>query len=230
MNEIVFSPFFGIALTLFAYLLGVHLQRKANYSLMVNPMLIALIVIVSILVGFKIPLAAYMEGADYINVMLTPVTGILGLQIYRQRKVLKQTFIPIVIGCMAGCATNVVVVVGLAKVFALENNLLFSLLPRSITTPIGLSLSTQYGGIPAITMLSILLSGLIGALFSPFFAKMFRIKDKVAIGVAIGASSHALGTVTALKLGEVEGAMSSISIGVSGILTVFTFLLIPLFI
>lgn len=214
------TPLFGIALSLIAYELGLLIQRLCGGTPLANPLLISLLILVPFIMVTGIPLDAYYLGGDVISLTLVPVTAVLGLNIFKQRAILKERFIPIVFGCTAGCLFNVAFMCTVCRMVGLDEVLTNSLLSRSVTTPIALALSQQLGGLTAITMVSVLVTGVTGAALSPLLVRMFRVTHPVAAGVAIGTSSHALGTTTALELGEVQGAMSSVSIGVAGVITV----------
>lgn len=220
MTAVLQSPFFGVALTIAAYEVGVWVNKKCHGNPMANPLLIALCLILPVLVVFQIPVEHYDAGGDVIGLMLVPVTAVLGMNIYRQRLVLKEKFVPIVFGCLAGCLFNAAFVTVGCHLLGVDTVVETSLIVRSVTSPIAIALSEQLGGVPVISVAAVLISGVTGAALAPLFVKLFRVESPVAAGVAIGASSHALGTATALQLGEVQGAMSGISIGVSGILTV----------
>ncbi len=224
ISELLNSPFWGIVLTMLTYKLGCLIQKKAKGSPFANPLLISVLLIVAFLLMFQIPLDKYMIGGEILNFFLVPISAMLGVNIYNQRAVLKQYFAPVVGGCIAGAFANIGFILGVSKLLSIDNVFVRSILSRSVTTPIALALSEQIGGIAGITMLSILITGVTGAVLSPILVKLFRLHNPVATGVAIGASSHALGTVTAMKLGDVEGSVSSVSIGISGLVTVIIFL------
>lgn len=221
MKELICNnALFGVVLTAALWQFALFVQKKLK-SPLANPLLISIVLGISILLVFDIPLEWYQKGASAIDLMMLPATAALGLSIWRQRKVLLNNFWPVVLGCCAGCAANAVTVIGLSYILKLDEVLHYSLMPRSVTTPIAVALSTQGGGLPAITVAAVLLTGVVGAVFAPMWVKLFGLKDEsVASGVAIGSASHVLGTTTAMKMGEVEGAMSSVAIGVSGLLTV----------
>ena len=151
--------------------------------------------------------------------MLGPVTAILALNIYRQRTVLQEYFVPVVTGCLVGSITSIASVYLLCKLFGLDEALTASLIPKSVTTAIALGIAESRGGIQGIAAAGVIVAGVCGAMFAPLFAKLFHITEPVAEGLAIGASSHALGTTKAMEIGSVQGAMSSIAICVCGIMT-----------
>lgn len=225
MSDIYANPLFGIALTILAFQFGVFLNRKTK-SPIVNPLLIAIIFVIAILQIFHIPLQAYNNGGNIINMLIGPATAVLGYSIYKQVTILKKYFIPIVAGCFVGSLASIGSVYGLCKLLSMENTLLSSLIPKSVTTAIAIEISEQLGGIPSITVAIVIITGVLGAVLGPFLIKLFHIDHEVAQGVAFGTASHAVGTSKALELGEVQGAMSGIAIGVSGIITVILSLLL----
>lgn len=219
MSTIMNSPFFGIVLCLVTFLIGRTLQKKTGWVL-ANPLVVAVILCVAVLLLFDIPYENFTKGADVINWMLGPVTALLALSIYNQRQILKEYFVPVLAGCLAGSVTSMASVLGLCKLFKVDKAITASILPKSCTTPIALSIAQSHGGIPAIAACCVIVAGVTGALCAPLFSKWFGITDPVAQGLATGASSHALGTTRAREMGEVQGAMSSIAIGVCGLISV----------
>ena len=219
------SPFFGMALCLVTYLIGKWVQNKTGW-LFANPLLIAVAISITVLVALDIPYENFAKGADVINWMLGPVTVLLALGIYNQRTVLKQYFLPVLLGCLAGSATSIISVLTLCRVLGVDAAVTASIMPKSCTTPIAISIAESHGGVAGIAAACVMIAGLTGALCVPLFSKWFGITDAVAQGLATGASSHALGTSKAREMGEIQGAMSSIAIGICGLISV----LISLFI
>ena len=218
MNAIINSPLFGILLSLVAFEIGVTISKKFKYSFL-NPLLIANILIVGFLLTTGISLESYNVGGDYISVMLSPATVVLAVPLYRQISKLKQFWKPILAGIFAGSLTSLACVIVVSKLIGLSETLMLSLLPKSITIPMGSVVSAQIGGIPPVTIIAITITGITGAVAAPAVCRFCRIKHKVAQGIAIGTASHALGTTRAMEMGEVQGAMSSLSIGVAGLFT-----------
>lgn len=227
MSTILNSPFFGIVLCLVTFLIGRTLQKKTGWVL-ANPLVVAVILCVAVLLLFDIPYENFTKGADVINWMLGPVTALLALSIYNQRQILKEYFVPVLAGCLAGSVTSMASVLVLCKLFKVDKAITASILPKSCTTPIALSIAQSHGGIPAIAACCVIVAGVTGALCAPLFSKWFGITDPVAQGLATGASSHALGTTRAREMGEVQGAMSSIAIGVCGLISVVISLFIQI--
>ena len=213
------SSLFGIALSVGTYWIGTLIKNKFK-SPVLNPLLIATILTILILVVFKIPFESYKKGGDIITLFLTPATAVLAYSIYKQFEMLKKYWLPVIVGACVGAGTAVASVLLLTRLFNLNELLTASLVPKSVTTAIAMELSTMLGGNSSITVICVVITGVFGAAFAPTLAKLFRIKNKVALGVAIGASSHAGGTSRAIEIGETEGAMSGIAIGITGLATV----------
>lgn len=219
MQELVNNPLFGLVLTIVAFQIGLYLNQKLRTPL-VNPLLFAIAIVIITLKVFQIPYSSYQNGGSIISMFVGPATAVLGYSIYKQLPILKKYFIPILAGCLVGSITSVVSIYLLCPLFGLNNVLTSSLIPKSVTTAIAIEISEQLGGIPAITVAIVVITGVIGAVLGPFLIRIFHIDNEVAQGVAMGTSSHAVGTSKAIELGEVQGAMSGIAIGISGILTV----------
>lgn len=218
MRELFSSPFFGVALTIGAYALGTAIQRKTGLVIC-NGMILAVAAIIAVLTIFDIPYEDYNVGGDLINLFLGPATVCLAVTIYSQLDLLRQNLLPILVGCAAGALTSVISIWALCHMFGLDAALTVSLLPKSVTTPIATAISQGHGGIVPITVAAVIFTGLLGNLCAPLMIRLFRVKDPVAAGLAIGACSHAMGTAKALELGEMEGAMSGLAIGLCGIFT-----------
>ena len=211
---------FGIILTIIAFEIGVSICNKWRNPLL-NPILIATILIIGFLTITGIQYETYKVGGDYISFFLGPVTVLLAVPLYRHIQALKKNWLPILAGILIGSATSIVCVIASAKIFSISRTLMLSLIPKSITIPMGSVVSEQIGGNPSITIVAIVVTGITGAVTAPLVCRFFRIKNPVAQGVSIGTASHALGTTKAMEIGEVQGAMSSLSIGVAGVITVF---------
>lgn len=221
MKEIIQSPLFGIFISLIAFEIGMLLYRKTKLPIF-NPLLISIVIIITVLTVLKIDIKDYDRGGQYISFFLAPATVVLAVPLYKKIKLLKAYFVPILAGIIMGSISGMVSIILLSYGFGLKKPINVSLIPKSITVPIGVEVSKQLGGIPAITVATIVITGIIGAVIGPTICKIFKIKDKVAIGIAMGTASHAVGTTKAIEMGEIEGAMSSLAIGVTGIITVIT--------
>lgn len=213
------NPFFGLSVSIGAFALGLYISKKIKNPA-ANPLLIAGALLIILLSVLHIPLENYKQGGDLITMLLPPATASLAVAVYRQVQVLKKHFLPVLLGCLAGAATSIGSAYLLCKAFRLDDSLIISLLPKSVTTPIAAELSQQGGGIAAITAAAVVVTGILGAVSAPLLIKLFRVSDPAVQGLAIGACSHAVGTSKAVELGEIQGAMSGIAIGVSGVITV----------
>lgn len=221
MNEILSqSLFFGGVLTLVAYSLGYWMKRRWKLAIF-NPLLVGIVVVILFLLVFRVDYDTYQEGAKYIGYFLTPATVCLALPLYQQFEALKRNYIAILAGILAGAVTSGACVLGLSVLFHFSHKEYVTLLPKSITTAIGMGISEELGGFVTITVAVIVITGVLGNILAEHVCKWFHIRDGVARGIAIGSSSHAAGTAKALEMGEVEGAMSGLSIAVSGLITVF---------
>ncbi|MGB6127407.1 MAG: LrgB family protein [Psychrilyobacter sp.] len=220
MIEQLNSPLFGICLTIIAYIIGLEIYKKFKVPIL-NPILIALIIIIPILLYFKIPVETYKKGGDLISFFLGPATVVLAVPLYKKIDLLKQHFVPILGGVVVGVLSSILSCVLIGKVLGLDLSLIKSSLPKSLTTPIAIELSKQVEGIVPITIVMVMITGITGAVLAPFICKIFKIENKIAKGIASGTASHAVCTSRAIEMGEIEGAMSGLAIGVAGILTVF---------
>lgn len=219
MSNLWSNPLFGIFLTVAAFYIGDRIAKKVKLPF-ANPLLIAMIICIAVMKLLNITYEDYMEGGQFISLFLVPATAMLGLSVYRKRKILKEQFFPIVIGCLAGSALSMGSTVILCRILALNADMLNSLLPKSVTTAIALDISGQLGGLRSITMMAVIVCGIGGAILHPFIIRLLRLKDPIATGVAFGTASHAIGTAKALEMGEVEGAVSGVAMGIAGICTV----------
>lgn len=213
------SAYFGFALSLLCYQIGLWVKKKVSWPI-ANPLLVGVILAIGILVIFDIDYDTYYNGAKYINIFLTPATVCLAIPLYRQiaylRKYPKAIFGGVGVGVLMSLGSNFL----MSLAFGLTHEQYATLLPKAITTAIGMGLSEKIGGISSITVTCIFVCGLTGNMIAEPTLRLFHIEEPVAKGLAIGTSSHALGTAKAIELGQVEGAMSSLSIVVAGIMTV----------
>ena len=219
MTELFCSPFFGISLSVIAFWIGLRIQRKTRLALC-NPLLIAVVIIIGTLLIFRIPYDSYNQGGAVINLFLSPATACLAVSIYTKIELLKKNWLPVLVGCVSGSLVSMASVYLLCRLFRLDEAVTTALLPKSVTTPVAVSIAESYGGIQAITVVAVIITGIMGSMLAPLLIKIFRLKDPVTAGLSIGACSHAIGTSKALELGEAEGAMSGLAIGVCGVVTV----------
>lgn len=220
MNNLLNNALFGIMLSLFAFEVGCFIYKKTKIPFF-NPLLIAIAIVIGVLVGFQINFETYNKGGQFISMFLGPATVILAVPLYKQISLLKKHAFPILVGIFIGSTVGIISIILLSHAFGLNEVLIKSLVPKSVTTPIGMEISKQMQGIVPVTVVSIVISGIIGAIVGPSICKVLKIKSKIAVGISIGTASHAVGTSKALELGETEGAMSSLSIGIAGLMTVF---------
>lgn len=213
------SVYFGVFVSLAAYFAGMALRRKTGLSLF-NPLLISVLLVMALLAVFKIDYAAYNQSAKILSSLLTPATICLAVPLYEQLALLKRHKKAIFLGVLSGVLTSLVCVLALSLLFGLDHAAYVTLLPKSITTAIGMGVSEELGGYVSITVAVIILTGILGNMIAKGVCRLFSITNPVARGIAIGTSSHAIGTTRAMELGEVEGAMSGLSIVIAGVLTV----------
>lgn len=220
MKEVLSISLFGVLISLVAFEIGLVVNRKTKIALF-NPLLIAILIVIIVLKFSNISLDSYNQGGKIISFLLAPATVALAVPLYKNYLLLKKNAFPIIMGIISGSTISIVSIIVLSRLFNINSDLGLSLVPKSVTTPIGIEVSKQIGGIPEVTVAAIVITGITGSILAPYIFKLIKVKDKVAIGVAIGTTSHALGTSKAIEMGEVEGAMSGLSIGIAGLVTVF---------
>ncbi|MBP0982356.1 MAG: LrgB family protein [Oscillospiraceae bacterium] len=213
------SAYFGVLISLAGYGLGALLKKRFKSPLF-NPLLISIILTIPMLLLLHIDYQTYYSGARYLSWLLTPATVALAVPLYEQFELLKHNAAAVIAGIIAGVLSSLGSVLGLAVLFGFSHEEYITFLPKSITTAIGMGVSEELGGIVPITAGVIIITGVLGNILGELVLKLFRIKEPVAKGIALGTSAHAIGTAKAMELGEAEGAMSSLSIAVSGIITV----------
>ena len=213
------SVFFGVSLSLLAYGLGVVLQKRFRLALF-NPLLLSVIVTILVLVTAHIDYEVYYAGAKYLSYLLTPATVCLAVPLYEKFALLRSSWRAILAGILSGVLTTLCSVLALSLAFRLSHEEYVTLLPKSITTAIGMGVSEELGGYVTLTVAMIIITGILGNVIAVAVCRVFRITEPIAKGVAIGSAAHALGTAKAIEIGEVEGAMSGLSIVVAGLLTV----------
>lgn len=217
--ELFTSPMFGIALSILTFWIGVKIQQKTKLVIC-NPLIISIVLCIGVLLIFQIPYESYNEGGSIINMFLGPATACLAVSIYTKLELLKKNWLPILVGCAVGSVSSMASVFLLCKLMGLDESMTMSLIPKSVTTPIAVSISEAHGGIVPVTVVAVIFTGILGSMLAPTLIRIFRVKDSVTAGLAIGACSHAVGTSKAIEIGETEGAMSGLAIGICGILTV----------
>ena len=213
------SAFAGVTLSLLASAFGLFLKRKTHLSIF-NPLLVSIAVTIVVLVIADVDYDTYNKGAVYLSWFLTPATVCLAIPLYEQIELLKKHWKAVLTGILSGVLTSLLTVFVLSKLMSLSHKEYVTMLPKSITTAIGMGVSEELGGYVTITVAVIIVTGVLGNILAEFLCKIFRITEPIAKGLAIGSASHAIGTAKAMEMGEIEGAMSSLSIAVAGIITV----------
>lgn len=213
------SMFAGVTLSLLAYIAGSLLKKKFKLGVF-NPLLISIVISIGVLVAGDIDYEVYNEGAKYLSYLLTPATVCLAIPLYEQWELLKKNVKAVVAGLVAGVITSITTVFVLSLIMGLSHEEYVTLLPKSITTAIGMGVSEELGGYVTITVAVIIVTGVLGNIMGELVCKIFKINEPISKGLAFGSASHDIGTARAMEIGEIEGAMSSLAIAVSGILTV----------
>ena len=220
MNELFLqSASIGVVISLLGYGAGIALKKKFRLGIF-NPLLISVLLVMLALTVLRVDYESYFSSARYLSWLLTPATVSLAIPLYAQLETLKRNLLAVFGGVLAGVLSSLGSVFLMAKLFGLSHEAYVTLLPKSITTAIGMGVSEELGGYVTISVAVIIVTGILGNMMASFLCGLFRITDPVAKGLAIGTSSHAIGTARAMEMGETEGAMSSLAIVVSGLLTV----------
>lgn len=220
MDKILINTiYFGLVLSLLSYWIAIQIRKKLPYPIF-NPLLISAIISISVLIIFDIDFNTYNHGAQFITMLLTPSTVCLAVPLYKQIKILLKYIDAILISLLSGCIAGILSIFILCLAMKTDAIIYHSLLPKSITTAIAIGVSDKIGGNSTITVGVVIVTGILGAIIAKNVCKLFKIKHPVAIGLALGNSAHAIGTAKALEFGEIEGAMSSLSIVIAGLFTV----------
>lgn len=207
-----------LLLTILIYGLFLKLYNRYKNPLL-NPLLLSIGSIIALILMKSFSYEHYRANTEMISFFLGPATVILALPMYRQRRLLKESLLPILAGILVSVVCSALSLTLIGLLLGIDQVLYLSLLPKSITTPIGISASELIGGIPALTVVSIILTGILGAIIAPGLLKVLGIQSAIAKGIGIGASTHVVGTSKAIEMGEIEGAMSSLSIALAGVMT-----------
>lgn len=220
MNEVLSqSLFFGMIVSLVAYKIGFEIQKKWK-KVYLNPLLIAIVIVIVFLLITGISYETYQYGAKYLSYFLTPVTVCLAVPLYKQIEILKNNLAAILISIVIGCLAHAGILISVTFLCKMDQQLLLSVMSKSVTTAIALGVTGEIGGIQGITVIGVMIAGISGAVVGPSILKLFHITEPIAQGLALGSASHAVGTSKAIELGEIQAAMSSLAIVVTGILTV----------
>ncbi|EHO15699.1 hypothetical protein HMPREF9623_02020 [Stomatobaculum longum] len=220
MNEVIRnSTIIGIVISLLAFDIGSALRVKTGLAVL-NPLLISIILVIGFMVAFNIDYGSYIRSARYLSYLLTPATVALAVPLYQQLQLLKDNLLAVVLGVLAGVLTSLGSILVLCTIFHMNHVEYITLLPKSITTAIGMSVVEELGGYTTITVASIIVTGILGNVLADPICHLFAIHSPIAKGLALGTSAHAIGTSKAMQIGEIEGAMAGLAIVVSGIMTV----------
>ena len=213
------SVYFGVAVSLVGDVIGVQLKKKFKLAVL-NPLMISIIFVVGVVLLFKLDYPSYKKQAEILNYLLTPATIALAIPLYQQLSLLRKNLLAVICGIISGVFASMSSVLAMSVLFSLSHEDFVTLLPKSITTAIGMGVSEELGGIQTITVAVIIVTGVLGNVIGEGVCKLFRITEPISRGLALGTAAHAIGTAKALEMGEIEGAMSSLSIAVAGLLTV----------
>ncbi len=225
MIELTSSIYFGIFVSVLAYWIGVKIQKKTGLVIC-NSLIIAGLLVILVLKVFNIPFDSYNQGGSLINMFLGPATACLAVTIYSKLDLLKKYWLPVLVGCVVGVLTSMGSILVMCRLFGLDRDMTMSLVPKSVTTPIASAVAEGHGGIVAIAIAAVIFTGILGNVIAPMLIKLFHVKDPIAVGLGLGACSHAMGTAKALELGETQGAMSGLAMGLCGIFTTLVALLL----
>lgn len=215
------SVFFGVFINILAFGIGSVLNKKLKWPIL-NPLLVAVAIVIAIIKVLNLDYENYRTYSKYLSDLLTPATVCLAIPLYQKLELLKKNFLAIFLGIFSGVLASMGSVLALSWMFRLDHAYYVSLLPKSITTAIGMGVSTELGGISTVTVAVIIITGIWGNLVGVAVCRIFRIAEPIAKGLAFGNSAHAIGTTKAMELGEVEGAMSSLAIVIAGLITVIS--------
>lgn len=229
MEQIIQNLFqydvFVLVLVVGIYLLSIKLHLKIRFPLL-NPVLITILVLIGLLIILDIPYATFKKSSQMINFLLGPSVVALGYILHKQIHYLKGNVVSVLTSITVGAVVGIASILLIGKLFGADQTLIASLAPKSVTTPIAMALSESNGGIPALTAVVVVVAGVMGSIIAPPIMKWLGIKSPIAKGIALGASSHGVGTATAIQMGAIEGALSGLAIGIMGTITS---LLLPLF-
>lgn len=213
------SALFGVVISLVAFWIGVFVRRKTGLSVL-SPLVTATAIIIVFLVVTDIDYDTYNESASVLRYFLTPATVCLAIPLYQKLQMLKDNFAAIIIGIISGVLTSALGILAMCLIFNFDHDMYVTLLPKSVTTAIGISVSEELGGVVALTTAAIVIAGNVGGMLAEIIFRVFRIKEPISKGLALGTASHVMGTSKAMEIGDVEGAMGSLAIAVAGIITV----------
>ena len=219
------SPLAHLTLTLIAFQIGFFIYRKGGLHPLLNPVLIAVVLVVSFLLFTRTSYQDYFDGAQFVHFLLGPATVALAIPLYRQFDRVKQSAFAIFVSIIAGSITAMLSAVGIGYLLSASTNTLISLAPKSVTAPVAMGISEQLGGLPSLTAVLVIITGILGAMIGPLVLNLIGVKDMAARGLAMGTSSHGIGTARALQVSELAGAFSGLAMGLNALATA---ILLPL--
>jgi len=219
------TPLFGMTLSIVVFIIGIYINKKSKIAIF-NPLLLSGIIIISFLLYFDIDYETYNKGGSIISFFIAPATVVLAVPLYKNIKLLKERWLSILIGIIVGSLAGLFTILLLSKFLEIDHRIMVSMFPKSTTTAISMEIANQIGGLPTLAVAFTAVAGIGGNFIGESILRLFKIDDKVSKGVALGTASHALGTAKAMEMGETEGALASLSIGLAGVISVF---LIPWF-
>ena len=224
MNSILTTEVFDLALVVGAYIAANILYKKTHLSIL-HPLLTSIFVIILFLEAFDIPYESFKQGSHMVHFMLGPSVVALGYVLYNQMQYLKGNVVSILTSVFVGAIVGIVSVIAIGKLMGADQSLIATLQPKSVTTPIAMGIAEKNGGVPSLTAVIVVAVGIFGSIVGPAVMKVLGIESRIAKGLALGASSHGVGTAAAIQIGAVEGALSGLAIGLMGIMTA---ILVPL--
>jgi len=213
------TPLLGLTLTLVAYQGGMWIYQKAGMNPLLNPVLIAVVALVALLLVTGTEYQTYFDGAQFVHFMLGPATVALAVPLYQQFQKVRRSFVTILAAILAGSATAALSAIAVAWAMGVSRETLISIAPKSVTAPIAMGIAEATGGVPSLTAVLVILTGILGAVLGPWVLNLLGIKDKRARGLALGTASHGIGTARALQINEVAGAFASLAMGLNGLAT-----------
>lgn len=219
MTEILSQTnLWALVLTLVCFRIATFINKKTGIAVL-NPIIVSAIMVVCILLLFKIPNSSYQAGMKTISWLMTPCTVCFGIPLYKQLNRLRDNLPAILTGVLSGTAASILMVIGVSALLSYNRDIMISLLPKSVTTAIAISLTESSGGLVALSVAAVMIAGLLGTVIGDWMIKLFRVKNKIAIGVGLGTASHIVGTSKATEIDELSGAVSSLSLVVAGLTT-----------
>lgn len=218
MTDFITSPFFMVAITFFAYLLARWIRVKTHMQLL-HPILVSIVILILFLLFIKIPYEDYAIGGSYIEFWLKPAVVALGVPLYRQMETIKRQMLPLILAELVGCVAGLFSVVAFAELFDASREVVISLAPKAVTTPIAIEISRATGGLPSLTAAVVVCTGIFGSMAGFKIVSLCRIKSPMAGALSVGTAAHAVGTAAAMERSQRSGAFSSLGLTLNGLLT-----------